>query len=80
VTFPASLKATVKLKSDRGDVFSDFDVTTQASAPPVVEDSRSKKGKYRVRLDRTVQGTINGGGTEIQFSNFNGSIYIRKGK
>jgi len=25
-------------------------------------------------------GTINGGGAEVQFKNFNGDIYIRKGK
>jgi DUF4097 and DUF4098 domain-containing protein YvlB len=80
VTLPASLKANVKLKADNGEVYSDFDIATQAAPAPVVEDSRSQKGKYRVRLDRTVNGTINGGGAEIQFSNFNGSIYIRKGK
>jgi DUF4097 and DUF4098 domain-containing protein YvlB len=80
VTFPATIKANVKLKSDHGDVFSDFDIATRAGGGPVVEDSRSEKGKYRVRIDRAVHGTINGGGPEIQFSNFNGSIYIRKGK
>lgn len=80
VTFPATLKANVKLKTDHGDVFSDFDITTREPAKPMVEDSRSEKGKYRVRMDRAVYGTINGGGPEIQFSNFNGSIYIRKAK
>ena len=80
VTLPATIKANVKLKSDHGEVFSDFDITTREAAGPVVEDSRSGKGKYRVRFDRAVYGTINGGGPEIQFSNFNGSIYIRKGK
>jgi hypothetical protein len=29
-------------------------------------------------IDKTVRGTINGGGQEIQFTNFQGSIYIRK--
>jgi hypothetical protein len=80
VTFPPTLKANVKLKSDRGEVFSDFDIVTRAPAAPVVQESRSEKGKYRVHIDRAVYGTINGGGPEIQFSNFNGSIYIRKAK
>ncbi len=80
VTFPASLKANVKIKSDHGEVFSDFDIAMKAAASPVVEDSRSAKGKYKVHVDRAVYGTINGGGPEIQFGNFNGSIYIRKGK
>ena len=79
VTFPADLKANVGIKSDRGDVFSDFDVQLQASAPQqVVEDGRGHGGKYRVRIDKTVHGTINGGGPEYQFTNFQGQIYIRK--
>ena len=56
VTFPPDLKAKVSIKSDRGEVFSDFDI----------------------KIDKTVRGTINGGGQEIQFTNFQGSIYLRK--
>jgi DUF4097 and DUF4098 domain-containing protein YvlB len=79
ITFPADLKANVSLRSDRGDVFSDFDVQMQpTAAQPIVEDSRGNGGKYRVKIDKTVKGTINGGGPEMQFTNFNGQIYIRK--
>ena len=79
VTFPADLKANVSIRSDRGDVFSDFDVQLRAAASqPEVEDSRGHGGKYRVKIDKTVHGTINGGGSEIQFTNFQGQIYIRK--
>jgi DUF4097 and DUF4098 domain-containing protein YvlB len=79
VTFPADLKANVSLRSDNGDVFSDFDVNmTPQTSQPVVEDGRSHGGKYKVKIDKTVRGTINGGGPEMQFTNFNGGIYIRK--
>ena len=79
VTFPADVKANVSIRSDRGDVFSDFDVQLQASAPrQEVEDARGKGGKYRVKIDKTVHGTINGGGPEYQFTNFQGQIYIRR--
>lgn len=79
VTFPGDVKANVSIRSDRGDVFSDFDVQLQASAPKQeVEDGRGKGGKYRVKIDKTVHGTINGGGPEYQFTNFQGQIYIRK--
>src|SRR5271170_615300 len=79
VTFPVDVKANVSIRSDRGDVFSDFDVQLQASAPKQeVEDGRGKGGKYRVKIDKTVHGTINGGGPEYQFTNFQGQIYIRK--
>lgn len=79
VTFPADLKANLVISSDRGDVFSDFDVAMAARAPQqVAEDSRSQDGRYHVKIDKTVRGAINGGGQEIQFRNFNGNIYIRK--
>jgi DUF4097 and DUF4098 domain-containing protein YvlB len=80
VTFPADLKANLNIHSDRGDVYSDFNVQLQAAAPrEVTEDARGQGGKYRVKIDKTVRGTINGGGPEIQFTDFQGSIYIRKG-
>lgn len=79
VTFPADLKANVSMRTDNGEVYSDFDVKLQTSAPQqTVEDDRGKGGKYRVRVDKNVHGTINGGGQDIQFKNFNGNIYIRK--
>ena len=79
VTFPADLKANLSLKSDRGEIFTDFDVQMQAApVQQTVEDGRAHGGKYLVKIDKAVHGTINGGGPELQFTNFNGSIYIRK--
>lgn len=79
VTFPADTKANVAMKSDQGEIYSDFDVHMDQSAQkPVVEDARGKGGAYRFRMDKTMYGTINGGGPEMQFKTFNGSIYIRK--
>ncbi|MGB8128852.1 MAG: DUF4097 family beta strand repeat-containing protein [Candidatus Angelobacter sp.] len=79
VTFPADLKANVSLRTDNGEVYSDFDVKVQPTSPQqTVEDNRGKGGKYKVNIDKNVRGTINGGGQEIQFKNFNGNIYIRK--
>jgi hypothetical protein len=80
VTLPADLKANVKMKSDNGDVYSDFDIRLEGKARSVVEDGRADKGKYRVRMDKTVYGTINGGGSDMQFTTLNGRIYIRKKK
>ncbi len=81
VTFPAGLKANLSFRTDNGEVYSDFDVKTDATGrPPVVEDSRGKGGRFRVRVDRTVHAKVNGGGPEIRFKTMNGSIYIRKGK
>ena len=81
VTLPADLKARAKLKTDNGAVYSDFEVTVDStSRQPVVQDNRSGKGKYRVQFDRAMYALINGGGPEIQFTTFNGNIYLRKAK
>lgn len=79
VTFPPDLKASVSMRTDNGEVYSDFDIKLQPNTPEhSVEDNRGKGGKYRVKVDKNVKGTINGGGQDIQFKNFNGNIYIRK--
>lgn len=81
VTFPPDIKATVNFQSDRGEVLSDFDVQLQSGPPKqITEDGRNHGGSYRVRIEKAVRGTINGGGPEIQFKNFNGNIYVRKAK
>lgn len=80
VTLPADLKANVKMKTDNGEIYSDFDVKLDASHQPIVEDNRSGRGRYRVRVEHAVSGSINGGGPELQFTTFNGTIFIRKAK
>jgi DUF4097 and DUF4098 domain-containing protein YvlB len=81
VTFPASLKATIKMKTTQGDLYTDFDIVEVKNPDKVVKkNERSSGGKYVVSVDRSFWGTINGGGQEIQFSNFNGDIFIRKQK
>lgn len=77
VTLPASTKASVKMKTDNGDIYTDFDILMAAASKPQVEDGGAK-GKYRVRFDRATAGSINGGGPEFQFTTLNGRIYIRK--
>ncbi len=78
VTLPADTKANIKVKTDHGELYSDFDIVLKPSPAPVAEERRGAGGKYRVKIDHAVYGTINGGGPEYQFSNMNGNIYIRK--
>lgn len=81
VTLPANAKANLRMKTDNGAVYSDFDVNLSASASMVkTGPEHMQNGKYHVRFDRLVRGTINGGGPELQFTTFNGQIYIRKAK
>jgi hypothetical protein len=80
VTLPADTKARFKMRTDFGDIFTDFDVKMDASAAPVVEEDKGNNGRprRRVRVDGTQSGTINGGGPEMQFTTFNGRILIHK--
>jgi hypothetical protein len=81
VTLPPDIKANFRMKSDNGEVFSDFDVKLLPNSnQPVVEDGRSKGGRYRVKVDKTTVGSVNGGGPELSFKTFNGNIFIRKRK
>jgi hypothetical protein len=80
VTLPPSVAADFSMKTNHGEIYSDFDVTMKASPKPVVEQSDSKKGKYRVKTDGAVVGSVNGGGPDFKFTTMNGNIYIRKTK
>ncbi|MDB5242987.1 MAG: hypothetical protein JWP57_3612 [Spirosoma sp.] len=78
VTLPASAKANMKLKSDRGDIFSDFDIDVDKSQPKSTRSAQS--GMYKVSVDDWVYGKINKGGPEFMMKSMQGSIYIRKAK
>ncbi len=75
VTFPGSIKAKAKMKSDRGEIFTDFDMTVDNSRPEVKSND---SGNYKVSINAWVYGEINGGGPEFTFKNMNGDIIIRK--
>jgi hypothetical protein len=79
VTLPPSTKANLRLRSDHGDVYSDFDVQLAAAAP-VVEENRGSNGRYRISRNRSIVGAINGGGPEFELRTFNSNVYVRKGK
>ncbi|WP_396590673.1 DUF4097 family beta strand repeat-containing protein [Allomuricauda sp. R78024] len=75
ITFPSSLKADVKAKSDMGEIFTDFDMQIAANKPEVNKNNSS--GTYKVKIEQWVRGKINGGGPEMLFKTFNGDILIK---
>ncbi|HZS52922.1 MAG TPA: DUF4097 family beta strand repeat-containing protein [Bryobacteraceae bacterium] len=81
VTLPDNVKANVRMKTDNGEIYSDFEVKLDSGSNVTTNNSdRRDHGAYHIRLDRTFHGTINGGGPEYQFTSFNGQIFIRKKK
>ncbi len=77
VTLPADLKANVKMKSDNGEILSDFEIV-QTPVAQTEGGKRDASGRYRVAISRHFQGTINGGGQQIEFTTMNGTIHIRR--
>jgi len=75
VTFPAGLKASVKMQSSMGEIYTDFDMAMKKSTPK--EERDSEKGVYKVSIEEWMYGDINGGGPEMTFKNFQGDIIIR---
>lgn len=76
ITFPAAIKASMRMKTERGDIYSGFDVDFKSSGP--VQKKDAKPGVYKVVIDEWKRGDINGGGPEITMKNYNGDIYLRK--
>jgi len=79
VVFPASLKANLKLRSDSGAVFTDFDLVPLPS-PAGAQDARREGGRLRLENSRSIYGAVGGGGPEIQLRTFNGNVHVRRGQ
>lgn len=76
LTFPAALKASFKMKTEQGEIFTGFDMKMTSAGP--VQKKDAKSGVYRVTVDDYKRGDVNGGGAEIMLKNHNGDIYVRK--
>lgn len=76
VSFPSDIKANFKLKSDMGEVYTDFEIDIDKSAQKAQKISES--GVYKVKLENWIFGKVNGGGPEIMMKNMDGNIYVKK--
>lgn len=76
LTFPPTLKASLKMKTEQGEVLSSFEMNVVKNGP--VQKKDVKGGVYKVVVDEWVKGDINGGGPEFTLKNYNGDIIIRK--
>ena len=80
VSLPPAAKANLKLRSDNGSIFTDFDLHVLSDpGSPVREDTRGEGGRFRIEVNKAVYGSVNGGGPEIEARTFNGNVYVRKG-
>jgi hypothetical protein len=80
VTLPADAKASLKMKSEQGEIYTDFDINLTRQPARSETPERSEQGKFRITFDKSLYGLVNGGGAEASFNTFSGDIFIRKRK
>jgi len=78
LTLPPDTKATLKMDSKMGEVYTDFDAEMVKKGPEVKKSTND--GVYKVSVSQTVTAKLNGGGPEFKFKNYNGDIIVRKKK
>jgi DUF4097 and DUF4098 domain-containing protein YvlB len=77
VTLPASAKANLKLRSDNGEIFTDFEVQMRPAA--AAQTVTRPGGGVRIEANSSIYGTVNGGGPEFELRTYNGDIVVKKG-
>ena len=80
VTLPASTKANLKMKTDFGEIYSDFEIVVGKAPQKVEAEPEAEEGRYRIAFDKYYFGAINGGGPEFVLKTMRGDILIRKAK
>lgn len=78
ISFPSNVKANITVKSEFGDVFTDFEITKSKNQELV--KTTKNNNVYRVKREKGFSGSINGGGVTFNFKTLNGDILIRKNK
>jgi hypothetical protein len=76
LSLPPDLRANLTVKTNNGSVFSDFEVTLGGAH--AIADKNGSAGPFRLRIDKNIRGSINGGGVDLTVRTFNGAVYIRR--
>ncbi len=76
VTVPGGTKADLRMESENGEIYTDFDIAQRQRAAPTQTERQG--GRYKLTVERAVFGTINGGGPEMYFKTFNGDVHLRR--
>jgi hypothetical protein len=79
VTFPAAIRATFKLRSDGGEILTNFDLQMKQASTGQAQPRQAKE-PFRIEVNRAQIGTVNGGGPEIELRSVGGNIFLRQGK
>lgn len=75
ITLPASTGFNAKVKSTRGDIYTDFDVDLTVQA---AEEKTKDDGTRAIKLSGWMVGAVGSGGEEYMFTTYHGDILMRK--
>lgn len=75
ITFPTSTNATVKMRSEKGDIYTDFDLKLNTPKPKTVPTA---KGGSRIEVSKWIQSDIGSGGPSFMFTTHHGDVILRK--
>lgn len=76
LAFPANAKFSAKMKSDWGDVYTDFDMEIDRNTQNKQVSQNSRE--FKVTINKWILGKVNGGGPEYLVKTLHGDISIRK--
>lgn len=74
ITFPASIKCDTKVKTAKGDIYTDFDLELKT----VTENKTTNNGRRQIKIGGWMYGKIGNGGEEFLFNTHHGDVVIRK--
>ena len=75
VTFPGGVDSSTKIKTTKGEIYTDFDLDLKVELTNV--ESRSGKGT-KIQVGGWLKGDLGSGGAEYMFSSYHGDVIIRK--
>ncbi|MFT4566121.1 MAG: DUF4097 and DUF4098 domain-containing protein YvlB [Saprospiraceae bacterium] len=75
ITFPEGVSFDAKIKSEKGDIYTDFDVSMNAVNK---ETKSSRSGKKQIKIGGWMTGQFGSGGKEYLFNTYHGDIVIQK--
>ena len=74
ITFPTSISCKTKIKTAKGDIYTDFDLELKS----VTENKQSEGGRRKIKIGGWMHGNIGSGGEEFLFNTHHGDVVIRK--
>lgn len=74
ISLPVDTRANFKLQSISGEIYTDFDIVYKKDNEKDIDSMNHVGGGY------SIEGAINGGGTDITIKTISGDIFIRKVK